>query len=85
MASPSYGYGVLPSGQTAPVQVVDENHHGAWIIIATALGLVLGLMCVLIRVYVRVVITPPFSKDDYLHFASTVQTLPLYIFVVSQD
>lgn len=72
MSSPSYGYGVLPTGQSAPVESIDSTHHGAWVVIATALGLVLGTVCLLIRLYVRVIITPPWSRDDYVHGAATV-------------
>ena len=62
----------IPSGQSAPVEAITATQHGAWVVIATALGLVLGLTCVFIRVYVRVVITPPFGRDDYMHIVATV-------------
>lgn len=64
--------GTVPSGQTAPVEVISSTDHGAWIVIATALGLTLGLVALLIRFYVRVIISPPFSRDDYIHCAATV-------------
>lgn len=65
----------VPTGQSAPVEITDATHHGAWVVIATALGLVLGFACLLIRLYVRVIITPPFARDDYIHAASTVRTV----------
>lgn len=71
--SPDYGYGVVPTGQRAPVEIINSTHHGAWVVIATALGLLLAVICLLIRIYVRVVITPPFSRDDYIHALATVQ------------
>lgn len=76
MASPSYGYGAIPTGQRAPLEITNSTQHGSWVVIATALGLVLGVVCLLIRIYVRVVITPPFSKDDYVHGVATVRLLP---------
>lgn len=65
----------IPTGQSAPLAAIDAKHHGAWVVIATALGLVLGLVGILIRLYVRVVITPPFSRDDYVHVVATVRLI----------
>ena len=65
----------VPSGQSPPVEVINPTHHGAWIVIATALGLVLGFACIFIRSYVRIVITPPFARDDYIHVASMVRRM----------
>lgn len=71
--------GAVPSGQSAPIEIIDATHHGAWVVIATALGLTLGFVCLLIRLYVRVIITPPFARDDWIHAVSTVPiVLPAY-------
>lgn len=71
-AATSAAASAIPSGQSAPVEIINATHHGAWIVIATALGLTLGLVCIFIRLYVRVLITPPLSNDDYIHGAATV-------------
>lgn len=62
----------VPSGYSPPFQVVDDSHHGAWVIIATALGLVIALVSFLIRVYVRVALNPPFAVDDGVLLGATV-------------
>ncbi|KAL4869110.1 hypothetical protein BDV12DRAFT_196732 [Aspergillus spectabilis] len=62
----------VPPGQSPPFQVVDDLHHGAWIIIVVALGLVLSLVSFLIRLYVRLALNPPFGKDDYVLLGATV-------------
>ncbi|KAL8824835.1 MAG: hypothetical protein Q9191_004790 [Dirinaria sp. TL-2023a] len=41
--------GTVPSGQSAPLEVIDAQHHGAWVTITTAIGLTLGLVCLFIR------------------------------------
>ncbi|EAW25109.1 uncharacterized protein NFIA_105970 [Aspergillus fischeri NRRL 181] len=62
----------VPPGQSPPFQVVDDLHHGAWIIITAAFGLVVSLVCLLIRVYVRLALSPPFAYDDYVLLGATV-------------
>lgn len=62
----------VPPGQSPPFQVVDDLHHGAWIIITAALGLVVSLVCLFIRVYVRLALCPPFASDDYVLLGATV-------------
>lgn len=62
----------VPPGQSPPFQVVDDLHHGAWIIITAALGLVVSLVCLLIRLYVRLALSPPFAYDDYVLLGATV-------------
>lgn len=59
-------------GQSPPFQVVDDLHHGAWIVITAAFGLVVSLVCLLIRVYVRLALSPPFAYDDYVLLGATV-------------
>ncbi|KAL4979094.1 hypothetical protein BDW66DRAFT_157632 [Aspergillus desertorum] len=62
----------VPPGYSPPFQVVDDLHHGAWIIIVAALGLVLSLVSFLIRLYVRLALHPPLGKDDYVLLGATV-------------
>ncbi|KAJ5216302.1 uncharacterized protein N7498_002709 [Penicillium cinerascens] len=65
----------VPPGQSPPFEVVDEYHHGAWIIISAALGLVVTLVCFLIRLYVRLMLIPPFARDDYVLLGATIMAI----------
>lgn len=62
----------VPPGQSPPFEVVDELHHGAWLIITAALGLVVSIVCFLIRLYVRLMLIPPFARDDWVLLGATV-------------
>ncbi|PYH34491.1 uncharacterized protein BO87DRAFT_48689 [Aspergillus neoniger CBS 115656] len=62
----------VPPGQSPPFQVVDDLHHGAWIIITGALGLVVSLVSFFIKLYVRLALHPPFAFDDYLLLGATI-------------
>lgn len=64
----------VPPGQSPPFEVVDDFHHGAWIIITVALGLVVSLVCFLIRLYVRLLLMPPFARDDIVLLGATVSS-----------
>ena len=64
----------VPPGQSPPFEVVDDFHHGAWIIITAALGLVVSLVCLLIRLYVRLMLIPPFAQDDFILLVATVSS-----------
>ncbi|KAK4943226.1 hypothetical protein LTR66_014627, partial [Elasticomyces elasticus] len=61
----------LPPGYSAPLALVDGDNHGAWVIITNAFGLILVLICLLIRLYIRRVASPPFAKDDTVLSAAT--------------
>ncbi|CDM35486.1 hypothetical protein DTO013E5_8034 [Penicillium roqueforti] len=61
----------VPPGQSPPFEVVDDLHHGAWVIITAALGLVVSLACFLIRLYVRLMLIPPFARDDWILLGAT--------------
>jgi hypothetical protein len=65
----------VPPGQSPPFEVVDDLHHGAWVIITAALGLVVSLVCFLIRLYVRLMLIPPFARDDWVLLGATVSCL----------
>ncbi|KAJ5737972.1 hypothetical protein N7493_001127 [Penicillium malachiteum] len=62
----------VPPGQSPPFEVIDDLHHGGLIIISTALGLVVSLACFLIRLYVRLMLIPPFARDDFVLLGATV-------------
>lgn len=62
----------VPPGQSPPFEVVDDYHHAAYIIITAALGLVISLVCFLIRLYVRLMLIPPFASDDFILLGATV-------------
>ncbi|KAJ5090227.1 hypothetical protein N7532_008911 [Penicillium argentinense] len=62
----------VPPGQSPPFEVIDDFHHGAYIIITAALGLVVSLVCFLIRLYVRLMLIPPFARDDFVLLGATI-------------
>lgn len=62
---------VLP-GQSPPFEVIDGDHRGGVIVIVAACALVLSLVAVLIRVYVRLLLSPPFGLDDLVLVGATV-------------
>ncbi|KAJ5388159.1 hypothetical protein N7509_010700 [Penicillium cosmopolitanum] len=62
----------VPPGQSPPFEVIDEYHRAAYIIITTALGLVISLVCFQIRLYVRLYLIPPFARDDFVLLGATV-------------
>ncbi|KKK22661.1 hypothetical protein ARAM_002581 [Aspergillus rambellii] len=62
----------VPPGQLPPFQVVDNLHHGAWVIITVGLGLVFSLVSFLIRLYVRLALHPPFAYDDFVLLGATI-------------
>lgn len=63
---------VVPPGQSPPFEVIDSDHRGGVIIIVAACSLVLSLVAVLIRVYVRLLLSPPFGLDDHVLLGATV-------------
>lgn len=56
---------VVPEGQYPPFAVVTPDDHEAWILIATALGLVCTLFFGSTRLLVRLTISRGFRWDDY--------------------
>ena len=63
---------VVPEGQYPPFSVVTPDDHTAWILIATALGLVYSLFFGAIRVLVRCTISRGFGLDDYTICVATI-------------
>lgn len=59
------------SDHRAPLAVVDADDHGAWVLICNAFGLTLILITLIIRIYVRVRVSPPFATDDFVLAATT--------------
>lgn len=61
----------IPPGYSEPFTVITDTDHGAWIIIATALGLSQILLFAGIRIFVRCVINPGLAFDDLMIFTAT--------------
>jgi hypothetical protein len=63
----------VPPGQSPPFEVVDEYHHGAWIIITAALGLVVVFgLAFCIRLYVRLMLIRPLRGMISCYWGRTV-------------
>jgi hypothetical protein len=60
-----------PDGYKAPLLELDDNHHGSWLVISSAFGLVIILLTLIIRIYLRYRVSPPFAADDIALTAST--------------
>ncbi len=58
---------------SAPLTEITSTNHTGIIIITNALGLILVLIFLVIRISVRVYLSPPFDIDDWLLFAATVR------------
>ncbi len=58
--------------QHPPLLQVTPTDHSAWIAVATVLGLCCALVTLLIRAFVRIVISPPLGYDDAAILAATV-------------
>lgn len=69
MASPTAT--ALPAGYRPAAVLVDKDHHGAWIHICNAFGLLVILITLAIRVYIRTKVSPPFRYDDTTVTAAT--------------
>ncbi|OGM40511.1 hypothetical protein ABOM_010617 [Aspergillus bombycis] len=65
----------VPPGQSPPFETVDGDHHAGIIIIVSAICLVLSLVCLLIRLYVRFLLSPPFGIDDVILLGATVSAI----------
>lgn len=61
----------VPSDHNAPLAVVNDNDHGAWVLICNAFGLTVVLITLIVRVYIRVKVSPPFGADDFVLAAAT--------------
>ncbi|KAM0718088.1 hypothetical protein Q7P37_006420 [Cladosporium fusiforme] len=54
----------VPEGNKAPLISLDDDHHGSWLVICSAFGLVIVLLTLIIRIYLRYKVSPPFAADD---------------------
>ncbi|XRM48295.1 hypothetical protein ABZX51_011225 [Aspergillus tubingensis] len=54
-----------------PLVVIDESHHAGIVIVVGTLALIMTLICLAIRVYVRTILSPGFGRDDFLLFVAT--------------
>lgn len=61
----------IPEGNKAPLLKLDDDHHGSWLVISSAFGLVIIFLTLIIRIYLRYRVSPPFAADD---IALTVST-----------
>lgn len=64
---------------SAPVAMITPDNHGGLVLITNAFGLILVLIFLVIRILARVIISPPFDKDDLALVVATVgqETLSL--------
>ncbi|OGE56390.1 hypothetical protein PENARI_c003G02958 [Penicillium arizonense] len=62
----------VPPGQSPPFETIDDKHHAGIIIITGAICLMISLVCLLIRVYVRVFLNPPWGSDDIILLGATI-------------
>lgn len=62
----------VPDGHYPPFAVVTPTDHSAWIIIGTAFGLSCVLLFSVIRICIRLTISPPFGLDDVFVGSATV-------------
>ena len=72
MSTPTPTPTPVPPGQAPPFQVIDDQHQAGVIIITAAICLSISLVCLLIRLYVRLYLSPPFAYDDYVLLGATV-------------
>jgi hypothetical protein len=63
----------VPPGQSPPFETIDDKHHAGIIIITAAICLVISLVSLLIRVYVRKFLSPPWGSDDIILLGATVR------------
>lgn len=68
MATVSNG---VPEGNKAPLIKLDDDHHGSWLVICSAFGIVIISLTLIIRIYLRYKVSPPFAADDIALTAST--------------
>lgn len=68
--------GLLP-GQSAPIGVITSTDRSPVVLIATGIALVVGIVSLAIRVYVR--FTHTFAWDDYTIFVASVSSVPILI------
>lgn len=56
---------LLP-GQSPPLTIITSTNQSGVVLIATALGLIFGLISLLIRMFIRLEFRTGFARDDIL-------------------
>lgn len=64
-----------PGSYLPPFCQITPNDHGGWIAVITGVGICCTLVALMIRAFVRVVISPPFGRDDTVILLATVSKL----------
>jgi len=64
---------------SAPLAVITPTDHSGLVIIAGIFGLFLVLIFMIVRVFARLYISPPFGRDDYALFVATVRPKTLLV------
>ena len=67
MAAPA-----VPSGKSAPAEIVNSTNHGALVTITTAIGLLLVIVCLLIGLYAKLTMRTLAGKMDLFLLGATV-------------
>ncbi|OCK76745.1 hypothetical protein K432DRAFT_462498 [Lepidopterella palustris CBS 459.81] len=65
----------LPEGYSPPLSIVTPDNHSSWITITASMGLVCVMLCLIMRIYVRTHISPPFGWDDGTLVATTISSI----------
>ncbi|KAJ5787566.1 hypothetical protein N7457_002556 [Penicillium paradoxum] len=65
----------VPSDQSPPFETIDDKHHAGIIIITAAVCLMISLVCLLIRIYVRTYLCPPWGSDDIILLGATIAAI----------
>ncbi|KAM3421996.1 hypothetical protein BST61_g2373 [Cercospora zeina] len=65
----------LPDGYKPAVAILDDDHRGSWIYITNGFGLVVVLIALGIRTWIRIKVSPPFRYDDMTLAGATVLSL----------
>lgn len=68
-----------------PVEVVDDTHHGGWITIVAAIGMILLVFCLLLRVYLRITRRAISGLPDYVLLPAGVCRRHLDLYLLNYD
>lgn len=77
MSATTYDPKIVPSGQAAPFLVVTSTDHSADIVLVSATGIALLLVCLAIRIYIRFTFSGPWLADDTVFTVATVGKISL--------
>ncbi|KAF2214298.1 hypothetical protein CERZMDRAFT_37495 [Cercospora zeae-maydis SCOH1-5] len=65
----------LPDGYKPAAAILDDDHRGSWIYITNGFGLVVILVALAIRTWIRTKVSPPFRYDDMTLAGATVLSI----------